>query len=439
MLAEEPARQTGTRKTQLQSVVRGERLLQSGPRLPAGRAGASRPRHRHQRRQPGRSPRNGRLARQSELPAPRRGGLHRLAWRHSSSAAGPQVVPVPSISPLWAPTTNGLAVGKPRGRWPALTVSPVDRRTVEASSVNGASAPSSKESNFPKPVPADASSRTRNGHLGLNISPVPSLAQRGLVQAIVGRDALGHFGRRGRHPHSYGPHSTGSAERRHPHPPTPVYPNPIGYESSNGCRGRILIDPRFTDPARRGPVIDDRPPVDACARVRADVGVASSSQITGRCWRVRSGWRRGGWSRRDATAARARPVRSRATASRQAGSCRSRARPPLFNNCAVIGALAEPRGEPVDLPGPAPRVSDIHRICSPVGSPQSAEGGRVIPRRCHRALPRVPSAEQGGGRVDEFRVGGLGAVGSDAGTEERRSFDQHGEDVRPCLANSVGE
>lgn len=43
------------------------------------------------------------------------------------------------------------------------------------------------------------------------------------------------------------------------------------------------------------------------------VGVASSSQITGRCRRVRSGW-----SRRDATAARARPVRSRATASRQA-------------------------------------------------------------------------------------------------------------------------
>lgn len=102
-------------------------------------------------------------------------------------------------------------------------------------------------------------------------------------------------------------------------------------------------------------------------------------------------------------------------------------------------ALAEPRGEPVDLPGPAPRVSDIHRIRSPVGSPQSAEGGRVIPRRCHRAPPRAPSAEQGGGRVDEFRVGGLGAVGSDAGTEERRSFDQHGENVRPCLANSVGE
>ncbi|WP_331749981.1 MULTISPECIES: hypothetical protein [unclassified Streptomyces] len=36
VLAEEPARRTGTRKTQLQSVVRGERLLQSGPRLLRG-------------------------------------------------------------------------------------------------------------------------------------------------------------------------------------------------------------------------------------------------------------------------------------------------------------------------------------------------------------------------------------------------------------------
>lgn len=229
-------------------------------------------------------------------------------------------------------------MGKPRGRWPALTVSPVDRRTVEASSVNGASAPSSKESNLPKPVPADASSRTRNGHLGLNVSPVPSLAQRGLVQAIVGRDALGHFGRRGRHPHSYGPHSTGSAERRHPHPPTPVYPNPIGYESSNGCRGRILIDPRFTDPARRGPVIDDRPPVDACARVRADVS-ASPRPVRSPGDVGESG--QGGVGAGGVDGMPQPPVLVLFAAGRRLpgrrGSCRSRARPPLFNNCAVIG------------------------------------------------------------------------------------------------------
>lgn len=129
----------------------------------------------------------GRTSRARQLPGRIGGASHDLGVRHREDVV------------------DGLAVGKPRGRRPALTVSPVDRRTVKASSVNGASAPASKESNLPKPVPAVALSRTRNGHLGLNICPVPSLAQRGLVQAIVGRDALGHFGWRGPHPHSHGP------------------------------------------------------------------------------------------------------------------------------------------------------------------------------------------------------------------------------------------